>query len=437
MNKYFQKLRQLGIQSDMSRIEQKRIALLNDIMLLACVMECFQYIEVLSFKNMAALLSLLGFQIATILPLLLHYFKKINVARWYFNVLFPLFLTLVIIMHGKDLEANSCYFVFAVTAIFFFEKKRQRIFLVIFVMTNYYFAQYYVANYPAPLAENVTPVINFAAFTVVILSLALVVARFVDSNIVFEKETNELLNNLKASKLQVSQQNKGLEQANKELEKFAYIASHDLKSPLRNITSFLGLIQRKLKNHEDNDLHDYLKYVRNSATQMNYLIQDILEYSKVGYRGEYTKVDLKEIIEEAKVNLKADLENKSAQITYSGLPTIFANRIQMILLFQNLIENGIKYNEKATPTIEIKNEVTEEYNIIRIKDNGIGIAKEHQAKVFEMFKRLHTQVDYQGSGIGLAICKKIVQQHHGKIEIESQVGKGTTFFIKLPQEQQV
>lgn len=212
------------------------------------------------------------------------------------------------------------------------------------------------------------------------------------------------------------------------------MASHDLKSPIRNISSFLNLIKRRLKNHDDQDIHEYIEFATNSAYQMNNLIQDILEYSRINSleNREQQNINLNELISGIQENMEEQLKKRNAIIIVDKLPTIFFNPEYIYILFENLIENGILYNESPIPAISVFSKNDGDFIKIIIKDNGMGIADEHKEQVFEMFKRLHTQVKYKGSGIGLAICKKIVEQMKGTIHVEDSKNGGCTFIIRLP-----
>ncbi len=237
-----------------------------------------------------------------------------------------------------------------------------------------------------------------------------------------EKRTNEL-----------KQSNKELLKSNKELERFAYIASHDLKEPLRNIVSFTRLIERKLKDNASEEIKEFLSFVINNSRQMHSLIEDVLEYSRIeNIDSESTEVDLNEVIKSVVEVLSSTIQEKNVSIEQKNLPIVEANASQIFLVIKNLIENGIKYNENPNPVILIETKKVEGFHHISITDNGIGIEEQYFDNIFGMFKRLHHRGEYQGSGLGLSICKKIIQNLGGEIWVESTAGKGSRFVFSLP-----
>ena len=225
-----------------------------------------------------------------------------------------------------------------------------------------------------------------------------------------------------------------LEISNQELERFAHIASHDLKSPLRNINSFINLIERRLDLKKDPKLAKYLLFVNNSVSYMYSLVQDILEYSTLNHKKKVREqeVNLNSIIGRVKETLAAQIE-EGAHIKSDPLPTLFANSSLIFQLFFNLIENGLKYNQNSNPEVEISVHKEGSFYHFSVSDNGIGIDPKFNEQIFEMFSRLHIQTTYEGTGIGLAICKKIVHLYDGKIWMESKIGKGTSFFFTIKQ----
>ncbi len=226
-----------------------------------------------------------------------------------------------------------------------------------------------------------------------------------------------------------------LKMSNKELEQFANVSSHDLKEPLRMITNFLQLLKRRYTDDLDEDANDFINFAVDGAKRLDMMINDLLEYSRVGSKErELNYVNCEEIVKLVLINLKTLIENNHAVITYDSLPTIYANDHLMVQLFQNLISNAIKYRGNENPEIHISSDKHDKEYIFAVKDNGIGIDTKHLERIFTIFQRLHTREEYEGTGIGLAIAYKILQQHGGKIWAESELGKGTTFYFTLPNK---
>ncbi|MEO0778682.1 MAG: ATP-binding protein [Bacteroidota bacterium] len=252
-------------------------------------------------------------------------------------------------------------------------------------------------------------------------------------NAELELEVKKRTAELHESNAELVATNAQLAKSNGELERFASIASHDLKAPLRNIVSFLGLIKRKLRAPIPTELNDYFRFATDNAQHMQTLIQDILEFSKIdGTDQQQEAVDLNESLLSVVHNLKETMTEKNGSVEIAPLPVIQANKVQVLQLFQNLIGNGLKYNQNKQPSVVIEHKKEARNHLFSIRDNGIGIDPQYHQQVFDMFKRLHHREEYQGTGIGLSICKKIIDQLEGKIWLESQPGRGTTFFFTVP-----
>ena len=230
-----------------------------------------------------------------------------------------------------------------------------------------------------------------------------------------------------------------LEKSNQELESFAYVASHDLQEPLRMVASYLQLIQKRYFNLLDKDGQEFIEYAIDGAKRMKKLINDLLQFSRIETRGQnFTDIDLNTVVNEVKLNLKDQIEKQEATIEATNLPHVFADYGQMVQLFQNIIGNGIKFHRDEKPVIKIsyqnlnynKNE-KQQYEFT-IEDNGIGISQEYFERIFVIFQRLHSQSEIEGTGIGLAIAKRIIERHSGKIWVESEPGNGSKFKFTLP-----
>ncbi|MGZ7067998.1 MAG: PAS domain-containing sensor histidine kinase, partial [Methanobacterium sp.] len=224
-----------------------------------------------------------------------------------------------------------------------------------------------------------------------------------------------------------------LERYNEELQSFAYITSHDLQEPLRSIASYAQLIERRYKGQLDSDADDFLDYMVGGATRLQGMIKGLLEYSRVGTKGgEFKDFNAEEALNHALSNLKSSIDECHVEVIYDHLPVIHADENQISRVFQNLIGNALKFRKKdIQPKIHISTQTDDEY-IFSIADNGIGIEEQYKDRIFEVFKRLHPIGEYDGAGIGLAIVKKIVERHGGRIWVESEFGVGSTFYFALP-----
>jgi light-regulated signal transduction histidine kinase (bacteriophytochrome) len=228
-----------------------------------------------------------------------------------------------------------------------------------------------------------------------------------------------------------------LKRSNAELEQFAYVASHDLQEPLRMITSFLQLLKLRYESQLDSDANEFIHFAIDGATRMQEMINDLLTYSRIGRKsGDFKEVNLNNILQQIIFEYKLLIQEKNAVISYGKLPVIHADYTQMIQLFQNLISNSIKYNDQPCPTIHISAKKQNNDWIFKIADNGIGIDPKQGDWIFKVFQRLHSPDEYEGTGIGLAIVKRIVERHGGRIWYESQPGEGSNFYFNIPEVKQ-
>lgn len=230
----------------------------------------------------------------------------------------------------------------------------------------------------------------------------------------------------------LAQLNRELRRSNQDLENFAHMASHDLQEPLRMITNYLALLERRYAAQLDGDAREFIGFATDGAKRMSVLIRSLLEYSRVGAHGlKLTTAAGANVVQRALENLSLAIEDRGATITVDPLPSVQGDVVLLTQLFQNLLSNALKFCTGHPPVIHIGGQATTPPTFF-VKDNGIGIAPEHFERIFQIFQRLHTRAEYEGTGIGLAVCQRIVERHGGKMWVESTVGEGTTFYFTLP-----
>jgi PAS domain S-box-containing protein len=231
----------------------------------------------------------------------------------------------------------------------------------------------------------------------------------------------------------LEERTRDLARSNADLEQFAYLTSHDLQEPLRMVSSFTQLLDRRYRGQLDKRADDYIHYITEGAQRMQRLINDLLAYSRVGSRGRpFAALDFENVLSQVVDNLQIAIEEAGVSLTNEPLPRIYGDEIQLIQLMQNLIGNAIKFRSANPPTIHISaNRKSKEW-IIAVRDNGIGIESQYFERIFILFQRLHLREEYPGTGIGLAICKRIIERHNGRIWVESTPEQGSTFYFSLP-----
>lgn len=238
---------------------------------------------------------------------------------------------------------------------------------------------------------------------------------------------------LRHAREELLQRTKELSRSNQELEQFAYVASHDLQEPLRMIASYTQLIAQRYRGKLDADADEFIGYAVDGATRMQAIINDLLKLSRVDtHHMAFSRVNAQNALDRALANLRLVIEESGADMVCDPLPELDADVSQLTQLFQNLIANALKFRGSDTPRIQIGAQPLGEEWVFHVRDNGIGIAPEYSEKIFLMFQRLHSKKEYPGTGIGLTICKKIIEHHGGRIWVESEQGKGSTFYFSIP-----
>jgi light-regulated signal transduction histidine kinase (bacteriophytochrome) len=239
----------------------------------------------------------------------------------------------------------------------------------------------------------------------------------------------------KKTEKELAEKAEDLVRSNRELQQFAYVASHDLKEPLRMVTTYVQMLDRRYGNTMDADAKEYINFAVEGSKRMYALVEDLLTYSRVETSVvPFEQVSMDQVMLTALKDLGETIETSGATVTATDLPEVHADPQQMVQLMENLIGNAIKFRREEPPSVRITALHGSNEWIFAVQDNGIGIEKEYKDKVFQMFQRLHPRETFPGTGIGLAICKKVVERHGGRIWFESEPGEGTTFFFSLPEK---
>ena len=414
-----------GLEENASYIEKIRVNVLNKGIIIVLFIQFSVSLSYLYSLQIEGLLSRLVIIFVLFLLLELNKRKRHKASRLALNIIMPFLIFIIGILYGMKTSIQYNFLTFILTAFFFHEKISTKVILALFNFALFLVLKYYWANYESIFSRDFGSFFELITFLITAAVIMSVIHLFLTQIERYNETNKQLLKTLETN-------NQRLKVANEELERFAYIASHDLKTPLRTIISFTGLLERDFKRNKLDSFPDYFNYVKEGAKQMDSLISSTLEYSKMNHEIHIEKkeVDLNVIVDDIKMKLLQNYGD-AVIIEKDELPVVLAEEGQMTLLFQNLIENGLKYNQKTNKIVQISSKIESEKILITIKDNGIGISKEYHEQIFNMFKRLHTSNQYEGTGLGLAICKKIVDRMNGKIWLESEEGNGTTFFIEL------
>lgn len=279
-----------------------------------------------------------------------------------------------------------------------------------------------------------TPVLvgfSVALFILVMFRMAGLMGRIVDQRAALQREVAVR----ETAEARLRAQTADLARSNGELEQFAYVASHDLQEPLRMVGSYVGLLKRRYQGKLDSDAHEFIEYAVDGVTRMQGLINDLLTYSRTGRESQPTEPsDAAVAFDRAVANLQAAIEASGARVSRGTLPRVAVGALQLTQLFQNLVGNAIKFCPNGAPEVQVGAELRGGEWLFHVRDNGIGIEPQYRERIFQIFQRLHKRGEFPGTGIGLAICKKIVEGGGGRIWVESEPGKGSTFFFAFPQE---
>lgn len=379
------------------------------------------FINFISFNSAALYLNLSICVSQYLAILLLNKFNYTFASRLVFAFVTPILLFINILYvgghFGQEMIVGA---IVSVSYLLFKSHKRVRNLMVATNLLAYLIPTIYLISHPPLLRsvdlpfDGIFVFLNCSVWIVIVYNI-------------YESKFRDYLEALKIS-------NEDLKVKTEELKRFNYVASHDLKSPLTNIINFSGLLRKDFENREFENSKEYLNFIESSSQRMKELIEGVLEVSKMNDPSQEGKelLCLNQIVEEAISNLAYEVKSQGVIINRAELPQYEGNKSDFMTLFQNLIQNGIKYNRSDKKIINIDYFIADGILNLTFQDNGIGIPDKHQEEIFKYFKRLHTQNSYPGTGIGLGLCKKIATKYDGQIEVESILGSYSKFKISLP-----
>ncbi len=420
-------LMNIGVRDKYSTVKANRIQIANAFFVISAPLIIFNTISNIIEQDSV------GFTIDMVLAVIISAIPIFNkYGRHQLVYGYTIFLTTIItnglfILFGSMVSIAPIYMLGILVTVFCYDKFWTRAFLILFVFANYFYMQeFYLPNHEAIVKRlGDKDYADHLYFVFSIIAVSGITIRVLNQN-------KEVLSDNEKQLEATQKLNKQLEEKNHELERFAYISSHDLKEPLRNITSFSHLLDKHLANQNDTTSQEYLKYITENAIHMNELVNSIADFMNISNKKEEKQeVNLNDVLNTVIKGLAFKIDEKKAEIHLPFLPSIYASAAQTITLFLHLIENGLKYNQSKIPIIRIQFKEEDFYWLFSVQDNGIGILPQFAEQVFSPFKKLHHKATYEGAGIGLAICKKIVEYHNGKIWIESKESHGTTFYFTI------
>ena len=372
------------------------------------------------------LISVFTLYIASMHALVRYGYYNLSVILY--NLFFALsFAGIICSLSGEIGHIASGFFVLILVATLFVKNKGTSLFLIGVNLVLLLGSIYYSRNYLPFLGLTQNPTVEIIIYFTSAVNIAVIGYALIMQIRISEDQIQSLIGSLQ-------QQNVELNNTNKELEKITYLATHDLKSPVRSMISFLGLIKRELSSTNMENANTYCNFALDGATQMNDLIKATLSYSQINCGTDIPKEDVDPNAIIAKIENVAKQSNKDVVIKYANLPIIATCGTMLYKLLQNLIENGIKYNKSNIKVIRIDAKVSDNNYHLSVTDNGIGIEPKFHEEVFEMYTRLHNNREYDGTGLGLAICRRICHQIGGEIAIDPMVTEGTRFIITIPLE---
>ena len=440
MQLLFNKLLSLGLNNELSHQRRLRVFVMNRIALVSfLVVSVFWVVNLRVGDSASTLIYYFFYLLTSTLILIAHYYKKYILSDYILNIMFPLSIAFSAICVGKEYHVEYLLFLTGGSTNFYIEKGKIRHLLFAYNVLLLFFLKVYFYYSPNGLLDmNLDYVVFYNASLSVLAMIAFYV--LLEINFKTNKELKSKLKKISQAQERVIEErtkeikvkSEELERSNQEIKRFASITSHDLREPIRNIMGFSQLLERSVKKDQKENVIEYLGYIKNSIHRIDTLTKDIEDYTRLEYKVEQTiRVNTARVVDEIFNEFKE--EHKGFFFDREALPVVRMNEDLCRILFYHLIKNATQYTSQPSGWVEITSESSSRFHQFRIRDTGIGIDKEYFETVFGMFKRLHNDLNKSGSGIGLSICKKIVEAYGGKIWVKSVQGQGSTFFFELPR----
>ncbi len=431
IGRMWQRYQNVGVSDESSVHENARIRLLNRIFIgllplltIVFLLYAFVFRHVTGMVLMAVVLGIYS------LGLVLTRLKLHHVSRLLITIPVIVCLDIFTCIYGRTAGGSISFLLIGVAVLILFDQRRLRVLILGLLLCSFLFTEWYLFhNQDVIVAEN-TKILPFLVFSACMFTMVAMMIYYEESFTRFRNEASSLIGVLQ-------EKNHLMRQSNYELAHFAHAASHHFKGPLKNISNLLGLLERRLKTAKETGLLRYIDLVKGDARHLYQLVEDLLFYSKVGEKrmpitGETVRADSELMMKQVTANLREVIKNRKARIRWNGTARLPMKAAHAELLLQNLIENGIKYNESVVPHVKVSFWHQGGSLMVEVSDNGIGISPEYRESVFHMFNRLHRREDFEGTGIGLAVCRKIMLMYGGSISVADAELGGARFLVKLP-----